>query len=58
MDLGTIKIKLQNNAYKDHQHFVEDMLLIFDNCILYNGSENDVGKIAVAMKYEFNGMCK
>jgi hypothetical protein len=32
------------------------MNLVFDNCILYNGTERDIGKIALQMKMEFNTM--
>ena len=38
MCFNTIKIKLANNAYDNHANFVEDMLLVLDNCILYNGT--------------------
>lgn len=50
MDFSTIKIKLQNNAYENHNNFVEDVLLVLDNCILYNGTENAVGKAALDLK--------
>lgn len=32
------------------------MNLVFDNCILYNGTNRDIGKIALQMKTEFNAM--
>jgi hypothetical protein len=50
MDFGTIKTKLQNNAYENHTHFAEDMIQVFDNCILYNGAEHECGKIALSLK--------
>jgi hypothetical protein len=51
MDFTTIKTKLNNNAYESHSNFVEDMLLVLDNCILYNGTENAVGKAALELKF-------
>lgn len=38
MDFGTIKKKLNLNAYDNEYEFQEDMNLVFDNCILYNGT--------------------
>ena len=40
MDFGTIKKKLNLYAYKSGQEFLDDMKLVFDNCILYNGVSN------------------
>jgi len=56
MDFGTIKRKLACNAYDNEFEFQADMNLVFDNCILYNGTERDIGKIALQMKMEFNTM--
>ena len=56
MDFGTIKRKLTHNAYDSELEFQEDMNLVFDNCILYNGEQRDLGKIALQMKMEFNTM--
>ena len=56
MDFGTIKTKLQNNAYEDYSHFAEDMRRVFDNCIRYNGENHEYGKIAQNLKREFNSV--
>lgn len=56
MDFGTIKKKLSFNGYDSELEFQGDMNLIFDNCILYNGTSRDLGKIALQMKTEFNAM--
>ena len=56
MDFGTIKKKLTLNAYEGEAEFQGDMNLVFDNCILYNGTDKDLGKIALQMKMEFNTM--
>ncbi|TEB30345.1 histone acetyltransferase, GCN5 superfamily [Coprinellus micaceus] len=36
MDLTTMEAKLESNQYKNLEQFVDDALLIFDNCRLYN----------------------
>lgn len=56
MDFGTIKTKLIYNAYHDSEEFKSDMNLVFDNCILFNGSDSFYGRIALQMKHEFNAM--
>jgi hypothetical protein len=56
MDFSIIKTKLQNNAYENHNNFVEDVLLVFDNCILYNGTEHAIGKAALEIKLEASGL--
>ncbi|KAM3131429.1 hypothetical protein pb186bvf_016501 [Paramecium bursaria] len=53
MDFGTIKQKLHNNVYKGCYDFYCDVLQVFENCVLYNGSQNEVGQIGVNMKQEF-----
>jgi hypothetical protein len=40
MDFGLIKQKLNNNHYFSMQSFVDDVLLVFDNCDLYNGKSS------------------
>lgn len=50
MDLGTIKKRLQNNYYENPQQFLDDVYLTFDNCIVFNGEESFIGKIAVGFK--------
>ena len=56
MDFGTVKKKLALNCYENEADFQGDINLIFDNCILYHGTEKDLGKIALQMKTEFNAM--
>ncbi len=50
MDFGTIKKKILYNGYNNEAEFQGDMNLVFDNCILYNGTGRDIGKIALQMK--------
>lgn len=56
MDFGTIKKKIMYNGYNNETEFQGDMNLVFDNCILYNGTGRDIGKIALQMKTEFNAL--
>ncbi|CAD8138801.1 unnamed protein product [Paramecium octaurelia] len=64
MDFGTIKNKLNVNAYKNFREFHTDMLLVFDNCVLYNGNQSAIGQIGVNIKSEYlslieqNGLIK
>lgn len=46
MDLGTLKKKLNHNAYTKADEFVSDMRLIFSNCYRYNGEAHDISKAA------------
>lgn len=36
MDLGTVMKKLKQHAYKSKKEFVEDLNLIWANCLKYN----------------------
>ena len=46
MDLGTLKRKLTHNVYKNMQHFVDDMNLVWGNCYRYNGEQHEISKTA------------
>lgn len=37
MDFGLIKKKLTFNVYNSVSEFINDMKLVFDNCVRYNG---------------------
>lgn len=54
MDLGTMKSKLDSGQYYDADSFHRDFKLLVSNCNKYNGSESDVGKMAVQMDAVFN----
>lgn len=54
MDFGTIKKKLNQNAYKDVKDFLSDMSQVFINCKLYNGIESFVGKIGMDVRREYD----
>ena len=40
MDFSTIKKKLSHNFYPDCKSFKADVLLVFENCLKYNGEEH------------------
>lgn len=42
MDLGTVKKKLNNNAYESAERFLGDIEQVFTNCRLYNPPNSDV----------------
>jgi len=46
MDLTLVVNKLEDGAYKDVESFAKDTKLVFENAILFNGEESDVGQIA------------
>lgn len=43
MDFGTVKRKLNNNAYNNGEEFIQDLDLVFSNCMNYNPGDSDVG---------------
>ena len=56
MDLGTVKQRLNTNYYHRMQEFLDDMQLIFENCIKYHGSEDanvTVVKACRALREDF-----
>lgn len=50
MDLSTVMRKLKENSYLSIGDWSDDMKLIFDNAINFNGEESLVGSIAVYLK--------
>ncbi|CAG4924831.1 unnamed protein product [Colias eurytheme] len=50
MDLGTVKNKMDNRAYKTAAEFAADVRLIFTNCYKYNPPDHDV--VAMARKLQ------
>lgn len=53
MDLGTIKQNLTNNNYTSFKDFIDDINLMFDNCILYNGEVSPVTVMCKNLREEF-----
>ncbi|KAI9677777.1 MAG: Transcriptional activator spt7 [Trizodia sp. TS-e1964] len=53
MDLGAMTKKLKTIAYKSKKEFVDDLNLIWNNCLKYNGDKNHpLRKNAASMKKE------
>lgn len=53
MDLGTIRNKLQIGGYESLQACYDDVRLVFNNAILFNGSDHYVAKLAMELIKEF-----
>lgn len=53
MDLSTIEKKLTSNAYMYYQEVVDDFNLIVSNCIIFNGPDSSISKMAASIKTLF-----
>lgn len=49
MDLSLVEKKLKQGCYKSEAMFESDVKLVFNNAIVFNGEESDVGVIAKEM---------
>lgn len=52
MDLGTIKEKLDSGAYEGSQgyeRFAADVRLVWENALLYNGEDSEIGRAALGL---------
>ena len=54
MDLTLVKNKLEDGAYKEIAPFERDTKLVFENAILFNGEDSDVGAMAKELLEIFN----
>ena len=54
MDLSTVFKKIKDNSYIGIQDWVDDIYLIFDNAIQFNGSDSLIGGIAAYFKKKFD----
>ena len=50
MDLSTIQAKLKGSGYRSISGFIDDMLLIAENCRKYNGKDSNLGVAADALR--------
>jgi len=46
MDLGTVKSKIKDSMYTHYYEFLNDLILIKDNCATYNGPSHSLTEIA------------
>ena len=53
MDFGTIKNNLQGNKYLRAEEFINDVFLVFDNCLKYNGENSHVSIMCKNVKDEY-----
>jgi hypothetical protein len=58
MNLGLIQERLTKNMYyKSFEVVINDVKLVFDNAIEYNGKDSDVGQIAMKLLESFSEEC-
>jgi ankyrin repeat protein len=57
MDFGTIKERLATGCYKNRKEFIDDVELVFSNCILYNKETSEFGILAKRIRDEFHAQC-
>lgn len=58
MDMSLTQYKLDNGLYTSRQQFYDDIQLIVDNCIQYNGAKSPVGALAKEYEKLFNSLRK
>ena len=62
MHLLLVKKKLENAVYTDMASFERDVKLVFENAILYNGDDSEVGTLAKTMmgvfEKEYKKVCE
>ncbi|KAF7684670.1 putative transcription initiation factor [Astathelohania contejeani] len=49
IDLGTMKSKARQHKYTTHEEFLEDLMLMKENCRKYNGPEHSLTRLAESM---------
>jgi len=58
MDFGTISKQFKKNLYNSEEDFEKDILLVFDNAMIYNASGSDVYVMAQTLKKVFKNHWK
>ena len=53
MDLSKIREKLNASMYSGPQEFIDDMYLVFNNCLMYNDADSKVSRVAENLKLIF-----
>jgi len=53
MDFGTIKNNLQSNKYLKAEDFINDVFMVFENCLKYNGENSHVSIMCKNVKEEY-----
>ncbi len=57
MDLQTVKSRIKCGDYTSIDDFLQDMHLIFSNCVKYNKRQSKVFKAAISLKRYFEKRC-
>lgn len=57
MDLQTVKSRIKCGEYSSIDSFLQDMFLIFSNCLKYNRKNSKLGKVATCLKRYFEKRC-
>ncbi len=58
MDFGTIKENLKKHFYKSMRQFIEDVELVFNNCLVYNGEKSQVSTMCKEVRDEYLKQCQ
>jgi len=58
LDLGTVLKKLNSKDYNSTDEFVDDVRLVFDNCLLYNIPTSQIGLVAQRLWSFFKRQCR
>lgn len=53
MHLSLVEQKLENGVYKEIKSVERDIRLVFENAVLYNGEDSEVGEMAISMLHLF-----
>lgn len=57
-DLRTIRQKLDGDKYDTVEAFEDDMELMFNNAIKFNGADSDVGQVTFVVRDKFTNAMK
>ena len=50
MDLGTMRLKVENMEYMSFDQFKKDFMLIISNCLLFNATGSNIYKYAEKLR--------
>ena len=56
MDFATIKEKLKKHEYLKIEAFLNDIILVFSNCLRYNGANSQPGVLCKETHKEFKNL--
>lgn len=58
MDLSTIENRVKNGLYQDIHQCFEDLEIIWNNCIKYNGADAIISQMAIKLRKVTNILFK